>query len=128
MKYILLFAFAFLIHTSVSAQSNITLSREAEAYCTNLTRSMANELRLNELGYIKLKELNRERIAATQEILKNHRNDTHLAEQLLEKLAQEYDEKVTAFLNPNQLQAYANYKSQPTQQQQTRFVAVSYED
>jgi len=123
MKNFLLLAFAFLIHTAVAAQSPFKLSPKEEAYCTELTRSMVNELRLNELGYIKLKELNRERLLATQEILKNHGSDTHLVEQKLEELARDYEEKLVAFLNPNQLQAYANYKNRPNQE--VRFVAAT---
>ncbi len=87
---------------------------------------MARELRLNELGYIKLKELNRERMLATQAILSSHNTDTHLVEHKLEELALQYDEKVSAFLNANQLQAYANYKNKPTPV--ARFVAVSEEE
>lgn len=126
MKHVLLVISAFLITNIAFAQSPFKLSREAEQRCTEITRTMAMELRLNELGYIKLKELNRERMLATQEILANLNNDTHLVEQKLEELAKTYDEKVSAFLNPNQLQAYANYKNEPAPTH--RFVAIHSED
>ncbi|OKL38417.1 hypothetical protein [Pontibacter flavimaris] len=126
MKNVLLVIAAFLISTASFAQSPFKLSREAEERCTQITRAMAQELRLNELGYIKLKELNRERMLATQEILSNHSNDTHLLEQKLEELAASYDQNVTSFLNSNQLQAYANYKNQPAPS--GRFVAVTNEE
>lgn len=127
MKNVLLIIFAFFfIDTAALAQSALKLDREAEAHCTEVTRTMARELRLNELGYIKLKELNRERMIATQEVLQNYRNDTHLVEQELEKLALEYDQKLTSFLNANQLQAYANYKKQPTKE--ATFIAVSNQE
>ncbi|MCX2741134.1 hypothetical protein [Pontibacter anaerobius] len=126
MKNVLLVIAAFLISTASFAQSPFKLSREAEERCTQITREMAQELRLNELGYIKLKELNRERMLTTQNILSNYSNDAHLLEQKLEEAAQAYDQQVTAFLNPNQLQAYANFKSQPTPK--VRFVAVGSEE
>lgn len=126
MKNVLLVIAAFLISTASFAQSPFKLSREAEERCTQITRTMAQELRLNEIGYIKLKELNRERMLATQEILSSYSNDSHLLEEKLEELATSYDKKVTAFLNANQLQAYANYKNQPTPA--ARFVAVSKEE
>ncbi|AKD03904.1 hypothetical protein POKO110462_03010 [Pontibacter korlensis] len=125
MKNLLLLAAAFLISVSAFAQSTYTLSREAEEHCTKITRAMANELRLNELGYIKLKELNRERIALTEELVRTFSNNAEMLDQKLEELAMAYDEKVTAFLNPNQLQAYANYKEH--QPSQARFVAAGKE-
>ncbi|WP_299759261.1 hypothetical protein [uncultured Pontibacter sp.] len=123
MKNVLLLIVAFLISTATFAQSPFKLSREAEERCTQITRAMAQELRLNEIGYIKLKEINRERMLATEEVLENANGNADLLDQQLKELAVAYDQKVTAFLNSNQLQAYANYKKQPISE--VKFIAVS---
>lgn len=80
-------------------------------------------MRLNEIGYIKLKALNRERIATTENLLKNHTGDEQQLNLRLQELEIAYDEHVKSFLNANQLQAYANYKQQGSTN--FRFVAVS---
>ncbi|TPE43083.1 hypothetical protein [Pontibacter mangrovi] len=110
MKNLLLFVSILFISTSAFAQSGHMLSRESEQKCTQITRNMAQELRLNELGYIKLKEINKERMRLTEEAVNSYADNHDMLNQKLEEIARNYDEKITAFLNPNQLQAYANYK------------------
>ncbi|ARS34477.1 hypothetical protein [Pontibacter actiniarum] len=113
MKKFLLVTFTFfLFGTPLFAQSVFTLNPEAEARCTELTRKMTAELRLNEFEYIKLKALNRERMAKTDELTRTYSDNLPLLEQKLQELAQVYDQKIVTFLKPDQKQLYAHYKQE----------------
>lgn len=112
MKNLILTALTLLLTiSSVFAQDNdYTLTRDQETKCTELTRSMVNELRLNELGYIKLKALNRERMALMEAAKENLKNDLAAQEKEYQQIEADFDQKLTAMLNASQLQAYAVYK------------------
>jgi hypothetical protein len=113
-KFLLIAAAALLFSAPSFAQNNVysifDVSPAVEAKCTNITRSMAHELRLNEPEYIKLKELNRERIVKTDALLQSFKeNDPELNQQMKEiELA--YEQQIASFLKPDQLHAYINYK------------------
>ncbi len=122
-KNLLLALVAILCCTASFAQHIGTpaLSREAEAKCTDLTRIMANSLRLNEPEYIKLKALNRELILKTDEIKASATYDAATRSAKLKEIAVAYDKAVTAILTPNQLQAYEAYK----EHQNATYMAVA---
>ncbi|WP_242928721.1 hypothetical protein [Pontibacter vulgaris] len=113
MKKTLLIAItALLCYTNSFAQSvGQTLSREAEAKCTEMTREMAEKLRLNEPEYIKLKALNREHMIKTEEIRIAFAQDLAARDAKLTELKTVYEKAVVTILTPNQLQAYDAYKS-----------------
>jgi hypothetical protein len=126
MKKILLFTAAVLLSGASSfAEGTIsggfTMNSELEAKCTNITRAMANELRLNEPEYIKLKELNRKRMAQTNELLQSYSANDPLLQEKIREMELAYEQEITAFLTPNQLHAYANYKQNTTD---IKFVAA----
>lgn len=117
MKKILLFTAAALFFSAPSfAQSNMysifDISPTAEAKCTNITRSMAFELRLNEPEYIKLKELNRQRMVKTDELLQNFGENDPILTEKMKELEFIYEQEISSFLTPNQLHAYSNYKQE----------------
>lgn len=125
MKKFILMAVAALISCATAfAQSNTQLTPEAEARCTELTRKMARELRLNEPEYIKLKALNRERMARTDMAMRQYSDDERLLKQQLTKIASAYEQQLITFLKPDQLQAYGNYKENANK---VRFVAAGEE-
>ena len=99
------------------------LSPEAEQECTALTRRMVNELRLNEPGYIKLKALNRKRMAQTEEAKQTFRSDAYALQNRLQEIELAYEQELLPILKPNQLQAYAEYKESA----KAKFVAASEE-
>ncbi|WP_299820516.1 hypothetical protein [uncultured Pontibacter sp.] len=108
--------------TNVFAQyGDYTLTREQEAKCTELTRAMVNELRLNEMEYIKLKALNREKIAAEDATRESLKDNVAALELKLQEIETDFETKLTAILNANQLQAFAEYKRKNT----ARHIAVS---
>ncbi|MEJ8800618.1 hypothetical protein [Pontibacter sp. H249] len=110
-KLILSLSILFITSVSAFAQNGVyTLTPDQEAKCTELTRTMVNELRLNEIGYIKLKALNRERLALTTAVKEKAFADQSVLDQKLQEIETDFDNKLVAILNANQLQAYANYK------------------
>ena len=122
-KFILVAAAAFLFGAPAFAQTSILdINPAIEAKCTHITRSMALELRLNEPEYIKLKELNRERLVKTDALLQTHGQNSAALQKLMQEVEADYEQKLVAFLTPNQLHAYANYKQEPAQ---VNFVAIT---
>ncbi|MDX5437772.1 MAG: hypothetical protein LPK03_11285, partial [Pontibacter sp.] len=69
------------------------------------------------------KALNRERMANTESLLKNHTGNEQQLNQRLQELEIAYDAHVKSFLHANQLLGYAQYKQQGPAK--FRFVAVS---
>ena len=124
MKNLLLFALTlFIATTHVFAQDNEhTLTQSQEAKCTELTRAMVNELRLNELGYIKLKALNRERMALAEAAKQNLKDDAEL-QLKLQAIETDFENKLVAILDASQLQAYAAYK----RKSEVNYIAASDE-
>ncbi len=108
------------------AQDAPKLSAEAEKECTDITRTMANALHLNELGYIKLKALNRERYTATLALMQAYKNDQQQLTEKLQAVASTYEQQILSFLNEKQLQAYATYKVEVNAS--SRFVAFTQEN
>ncbi|GAB3203176.1 hypothetical protein GCM10027293_32120 [Pontibacter aydingkolensis] len=84
---------------------------------------MVNELRLNEIGYIKLKALNRERMALEEAAKESLKDDLAAQSIKLQEIGSDYDQKLTAMLDASQLQAYAAYKRKST----INYIAVSEE-
>lgn len=105
---LLLCAFSF---AGVMAQSgNYHLSAEAEKKCTQLTRNMANELSLNEMAYIQLKDINKEFFGKSEELQKLHKEDASTLNAKLAALEVAFNEKVKNLLTPAQLVIFADMK------------------
>lgn len=109
-KFLLVAVAAFLFGTPAFAQTSIfDLTPEAEAKCTQITREMAIELRLNEPEYIKLKELNRDRLVKTEALLELYNSNAPALNEKMQEIEVAYEQKLASFLTPRQLNAYANY-------------------
>jgi len=114
-KFLFVIAAAFLFGAPAFAQTSIfDITPANEAKCTLITRAMALELRLNEHEYIKLKQLNRERIVKTNDLLHTYGDNATVLKEKMKELELAYAQKITSFLTPNQLHAYANYKEEAT--------------
>lgn len=74
---------------------------------------MAAELGLNESEYLKLKALNRERVAKADEIAELYSHDPNLMDKKLQELESNFDKQFKAMLSPTQLAAYAAYRQSP---------------
>ncbi|MCJ8166714.1 DUF2806 domain-containing protein [Pontibacter sp. E15-1] len=126
MKKFLLFAFvSILFVANASAQATIggPINARVEAACTEITRTMARELHLNELGYIKLKELNRGHLAKIDALVQTYEaQDVKLKEEM-EKLELAYEEALTTLLTPKQQEVYFDAKQEFDQ---AKFVAVVF--
>ncbi|GAA4438119.1 hypothetical protein GCM10023188_33090 [Pontibacter saemangeumensis] len=124
-KFLLVAVAAFLFAAPAFAQTSILdIAPEVEAKCTHITRSMALELRLNEPEYIKLKELNRERMVKTDALLQQYSQSSPALQEKMHEMEIAYEQKMASFLTPNQLHAYDNYKQTPVQ---VNFVAITRE-
>lgn len=124
-KFILVAVAAFLFGAPAFAQTSIfDIDPEVEAKCTQITRAMALELRLNEPEYIKLKGLNRERIVKTDELLETYSESAPELKEKMREVELAYEHRILSFLTPNQLHAYDNYKQAATH---VNFVAATRE-
>ncbi len=123
MKNLIFLAAIFLLTSSqLFAQTNdYKTSPQLEARCTELTRTMVNELRLNEIGYIKLKELNRDRIYRIEASKENYKSDMVALNLELQKIESDFEEKLVKILDASQLQAYTAYK----RNNNANYIAVS---
>lgn len=122
-KFILIAVAAFLFGAPAFAQTSILdIDPEVEAKCTHITRSMALELRLNEPEYIKLKELNRERLVKTDALLQTYGQNSPALQEIMQEVEADYEQKLVSILTPNQLHAYDNYKQAAVQ---VNFVATT---
>ena len=109
-KFLLVAVAAFLFAAPAFAQTSIfDLTPEAEAKCTQITREMAFELRLNEPEYIKLKELNRDRLVKTEALLELYNSNAPALNEKMQEIEVAYEQKLASFLTPKQLNAYTNY-------------------
>ncbi|WP_242920037.1 hypothetical protein [Pontibacter liquoris] len=120
MKKFILASLMLFISFGAAFAEGTQLSPDAEKKCSDVTRTMANELRLNEMGYIKLKALNRELYAATEEILLTSKSEEQ--QEKLQALAAKYETELVSFLSPSQLQAYKSYAARVSSS--SKFVAI----
>lgn len=80
---------------------------------TELTRSMADQLALNENDYIKIKALNQQRLTSATEAAKLYADDEAMRISRLAEIEAEYEEKLFKMLNGRQVAAYAEFKEKP---------------
>lgn len=109
-KNLLLILFAFLFAAPVFAQVQPSItSPELEKKCTRITQAMAQQLRLTEMSYIKLKALNCERLVQTEAILVTYGDNEKMLREKMEEVELAYEKGITAILTPKQLEAFAEY-------------------
>jgi predicted metal-dependent peptidase len=77
---------------------------------TELTRTMTAELQLNELEFIKIKNLNAEKLAAVQETRATYQNDPEMKQKKTTELEQSYNQELMQILNKAQAEKYMNWQ------------------
>lgn len=70
---------------------------------TELTRQMANRLRLNEAQYIRLRAVNEVKLARTDEIQWQYQNDPAERQRKLLELDAQYEQECQRILTPSQI-------------------------
>ena len=108
-KFTLSIALLFSVAISGFAQSSAI---GVDAKVTEETRQMAQKLSLNEREYITLRKLNQERISQTAEVESMYSNDPSMRDMKIREIDEHFDARLTAVLNPKQLEAYATYKQE----------------
>ena len=111
MKKLILILFPIILSSAGVLAQNIPSS--AEKRIDLLTRVMATELQLNEVAFIKLRSLNRERILKADEVAAMYSNEPAIAEAKLNEIEKSFNKKFLALLNPVQIAAYQNYQKGP---------------
>ncbi|KAA9340072.1 hypothetical protein [Adhaeribacter soli] len=101
-----LIIFLFMAGTLAVAKADEQTPAKINEKATALTRTMARELQLNELEYIKVKALNTEKLAALFEARNAYQNDPEMQERKFAELEQSYDQELTQLLNRNQYEKY----------------------
>ena len=108
----------FLSAIAVMALSTVTTfaqtapaPQDLESRVASVTRDMSVKLGLNESDYIKVKNLNRERLVKADEIANTYKNDASMRNSKLAELQTTYDNQLSSILNSKQKEAYASYKT-----------------
>ena len=109
MKNVLLTA-AMVMALSTGTAFAQTASNDLDSRVASVTRDMSVKLGLNESEYIKLKNINREKLVKADEITNMYKNDVSMRNAKLSELQNNYDSQLRTFLNTKQLDAYASYK------------------
>ena len=107
----------------VFAFAGTAMAQSAEDRASTVTRDMSAKLSLNEMEYIKLKALNRERYTKAAQISSMYSNDIAMRDMKLNELQNSYESQLKNFLNPKQLDSYASYK-----ETNTSFTAFSQDE
>ena len=105
------FVFTAALLLSLISGATFAQATDVDSRAAALTRDMSAKLALNESGYIKLKNVNREQLAKVEEITNMYKNDQAMRTAKLAELQKSYDAQLQGFLNSKQLEAYAAYKS-----------------
>ncbi|MHA6250238.1 hypothetical protein ACXYMU_20050 [Pontibacter sp. CAU 1760] len=122
-QFFTVLALSLFMGFSASAQtSSVGNSPEFEARVTAITRAMTLKLELNEPSYIKLKNLNRERLTQTEALLQTYQDDRAGLEVKFKEVEQAYEKQLYVLLSEKQREAYAAYKAAPTR---ARFVSTA---
>lgn len=110
MKKVMLTA-AMMLALSTTTLFAQTASNDLDSRVAAVTRDMSVKLGLNESDYIRLKNINREKLVKADEITNMYKNDMGMRNAKLSELQNNYDTQLRSFLNTKQLDAYASYKS-----------------
>ena len=110
MKKLFLSAFAVMALSTVTTYAQ-TAPQDLESRVATVTRDMSVKLGLNESDYIKVKNLNREKLVKADEIANTYKNDASMRNSKLTELQTTYDNQLSTILNSKQKEAYASYKS-----------------
>ncbi|OON69994.1 hypothetical protein [Hymenobacter sp. CRA2] len=81
---------------------------------TTLTQQMAQKVPLNEAQFVKVRRLNLNLLAATQELKGRFANDSATLDQRLAELQDNYEWDMAAILWPRQLAAYQRTRANMT--------------
>ncbi|MBC6990037.1 hypothetical protein [Hymenobacter sp. BT491] len=87
----------------------------AENRVTSLTRDMSGKLQLNEGQYIKLRNINRIKLAQADEIQWQYRDNSSLRQAKMAELEAQYESECSRILTPTQLSLLRNEQPQDEQ-------------
>jgi len=81
-----------------------------DARAATVTRSMSTQLGLNEMEYIKLRNLNLEHMTKAAEVNRMFSNDPAFLEVKINELKLAYEKELGSILNSKQMESYVAYK------------------
>ncbi|MCC2544934.1 hypothetical protein LJY25_00635 [Hymenobacter sp. BT175] len=108
------FVFAFLAFLSGSASAQQTERRVENpgqgeptiSRVDDVTRQMADKLHLNEAQYIRLRNINKIKLAQLDQIMWDYRDDNEARRSKLAELEMYYQQECSRVLSPSQLSMY----------------------
>ncbi|GGK86869.1 hypothetical protein ACD591_18370 [Rufibacter glacialis] len=104
----LFFALAFTASAQV-APANPSVEKAT----ISISRLMVQEMGLNEVEYIQVRNLNQERLLKAAEATRQFQNDAPTLEASLEEIDRDFENKLFKILNNRQVEAYAEFKTKP---------------
>lgn len=112
-KITLSLAFGLFFSVAGFAQDRTQPVADARTKAYKMTRIMADNLRLNESEYIRVRTLNEERMAEAAQAAALYQNDPELKDSKLKEIEEQFDRQLQALLSPRQLEAYLVFKENP---------------
>jgi hypothetical protein len=88
------------------AQAKELTTSQVQQKATEITRAMAQDLKLNEHEYIKLKAMNIQKLVALNAILENHGNNSALANTMMQEIELAYHKQLAEVFSQKQMQHY----------------------
>ena len=110
------FTVLLVVFLSVVGSAGVAFAQngpEADKTSAQVSKKMLQVLRLNELEYIKVKELNFARISKMTEAVTKFSQDHAGLETRLAEIEKEFETNLAAVLKKETLMSYANFKMTP---------------
>ncbi|WP_181304047.1 hypothetical protein [Rufibacter sp. XAAS-G3-1] len=101
---------ALVFTASAQAPSN---KDAVEKTTVSVSRMMVDAMKLNEVEYIQIRNLNQERLQKAAEVTRKFADDAAAREASLRDIEEDFENKLFRILNNRQVEAYAEFKTKP---------------
>ncbi|RNI21814.1 hypothetical protein [Rufibacter latericius] len=110
----ILFSTCLFLALAFSASAQEAPKNDAvEKTSVSISRRMVQEMGLNEVDFIQVRNLNQERLQKAAQASRTYDNDPSSLETALREIDEEFETKLFRILSNRQLEAYAEFKLKP---------------
>ena len=104
--------FTFILGITLSLSTLVCSAQSLEAQAEIQTKEMTQKLNLNEGNYLKLKNINLNRLHRIAALAKLREQDHRYLDLRLDAIEEEYSAAVYKILKPSQFSAFMNYRQE----------------
>lgn len=104
--------FTFILGLAFSFSAMVCSAQSLETQAEIQTKEMAQKLNLNEANYLKLKNINLNRLHRIAALAKLREQDHRYLDVRLDAIEEEYSASVYRILKPSQFSAFMNYRQE----------------